>query len=577
MMSRTKYYTLVSLLATSIGFARIAAAAAPDRVTRPVDATQTVTLNGNLAPQAQPQFDRGSVDDGMPMNYMVLLVQPSASQQADLEHLLANQQNPSSPFYRRWLSPEEFGNRFGLSPGDHSKVVAWLTSAGFTVTQSGRGRNWIAFSGTADRVSHAFGTPIHRFVVNGVTHYANTAHPSVPAALAEVVGGIQGLNDFHPRSMIDQISPVYTSGTSHYVVPQDWATIYDLTPLYQAGFNGTGQSIAVVGESDVPTTDISAFRARFGLVANNPKMVFYGGDDPGYNGAQIEGDLDLEWAGAIAPNATIYYVYGEDAFSAMIYAIDMDVAPVITVSYGGCEIEASVSGWRAIAQQANAQGITILNSSGDSGAAGCDPQGYLPYAASGLSVDFPAVLPEVTGVGGTQFVEGTGTYWASKNSTDYGSALSYIPEAAWNESSASGLASGGGGASALYAKPIWQTGPGVPADNARDVPDVAFSAAGHDGYYVNYNGTYYIVGGTSCSSPSFSGVVAILNQYQVSKGFQASGGLGNINPQLYRLAQSAPTAFHDVTAGSNVVNCAQGSPDCLGGSSGISDWTRLRP
>jgi len=567
-MSRTKYYNLVSLLALSFGFARISAAAVPDRVMRPVDVTQTTTLRWSMEGRAQPQFDRGSVDPGMPMNYMMLVVQPSAAQQADLDQLLAAQQNPSSPLYRQWLTPQQFGNRFGLSPTDRSKVAAWLTSEGFTVNQTATGRNWIAFSGTADQVSRALHTPIHRFQVDGEMHYANTADPSVPAALDGVIGGFLGLNDFHPRPMIASVSPAYDIGAGHYLAPQDWATIYDLSPLYQAGFDGTGQKIAVVGESDVLLSDIRSFRTAVGLAANDPKMLLYGSTDPGYTGAQVEGNLDLEWAGAIAPKATIYYVYGANALTAMVYAIDMNVAPVITVSYGACEIGYRLSYWRAIAQQANAQGITILNSSGDSGAAGCDPQAALPYAANGMSVSFPAVLPEVTGVGGTQFVEGTGTYWAAKNSSNLGSALSYIPEAVWNESGAAGLLSGGGGASALYAKPLWQTGPGVPADNARDVPDVSFSAAEHDPYFIVYGGATFIAAGTSSSAPSFAGVVAILNQYQVSKGYQASAGLGNINPQLYRLAQSAPAVFHDVTAGNNAVNCQQGSPDCLNGSFG---------
>jgi uncharacterized protein (TIGR03437 family) len=224
--------------------------------------------------------------------------------------------------------------------------------------------------------------------------------------------------------------------------------------------------------------------------------------------------------------------------------------------------------WRAIAQQANAQGITILGASGDSGAAGCDPQGDLPYAVNGQTVNFPAVLPEVTAVGGTTFTEGSGTYWTSTNSSNSSSAMSYIPEAAWNESGSGGLLSGGGGASALYAKPLWQTGPGVPADNARDVPDLALSAAGHDAYCVTASGVNTFVYGTSASAPSMAGIVALLNQYQVGKGYQKQSGLGNINPQLYRLAAGPASPFHDITAGNNVVPCAQGSPDCLTGSFG---------
>jgi uncharacterized protein (TIGR03437 family) len=436
------------------------------------------------------------------------------------------------------------------------------------VNESGRGRNWIAFSGTAVQVSRALQTPIHRFQAGGETHYANTIDPSVPEALADVIGGFIGLDDFHLQPFVRRVSPEYNSKSSHYLAPEDFATIYDVGPLYQAGFDGTGQSIAVVGESAVPIADVRSFRTRFNLPANDPKMVLYGGADPGYNSAQLEGDLDLEWAGAIAPKATIYYIYGASALTAIAAAVNMNVAPVISVSYGGCEIGWRLNYWRAIAQQANAQGITILNSSGDSGAAGCDPQENMPFAAAGRMVDFPAVLPEITAVGGTQFVEGTGAYWSSTSSPNSGSALSYIPEASWNESGSGGLGSSGGGSSVIYAKPVWQTGPGVPDDNARDLPDISLSAAGHDGYLIISSGSTGAVGGTSASAPSLAGILALLNQYQVSKGFQTQPGLGNINPQLYRLAQSAPSAFHDITAGDNIVNCAQGSPDCLTGSFG---------
>jgi uncharacterized protein (TIGR03437 family) len=564
-MPQSTHYKLISL---AFVLASISQAAAPDRITRQVNASQSRALTGNTQPQAEARFDRGAVDPGMPMNYVVLIVRPSQAQQAELDRLLVDQQNPGSPSYHQWLSPEVFGNRFGLSPSDHSKIVAWLHSEGLTVNVSGRGRNWVAFSGTAGQISKTLRTPIHRFEVGGELHYANTVEPSVPEALSEVVGGFLGLNDFHLQPMIRKVTPEYNSGGSHYLAPPDWATVYNVAPLYQAGIDGTGQSIVVVGESDVPIADIRAFRTRFGLPANDPKMLLYGGTDPGFNDAQIEGDLDLEWAGAIAPKATIYYVFGSNAITAITAAVSANLSPVITVSYGSCEIGWRLSYWRAIAQQANAQGITILNSSGDSGAAGCDAQGSLPMAAAGRSVDFPAVLPEVTGVGGTQLAEGTGSYWATTNGTNLTSALSYIPEVAWNDTDATGLLASGGGASLLYARPAWQTGPGVPNDNARHVPDVAMSAAAHDAYTVTYNSANYFVNGTSASSPSFAGVIALLNQYQVSKGYQASPGMGNINPQLYRLAQDVPAVFHDVTSGNNVVPCSQGSPDCGTGSYG---------
>lgn len=575
-----KRFRFSPVLALLLAFAAGSTAAPPDRITQPVDDRATRTIPGNLNPLAQPRYDRGAVDPGMQMNYMVLLVKPSAAQQAELDSLLVDQQNPSSAQFHKWLTPEQFGDRFGLSATDNSKVVAWLRVAGFTIDRLARARNWIAFSGTATQSSHALHTSFHSFQVDGETHFANTSAPSVPEALADVVGGFLGLNDFRLRPFVNilpaalSVGPEDTSGSSHFLAPQDFATIYDVTPLYKAGIDGTGLSIAVVGQSDVLLTDIEAFRSRYALPANDPQMILTG-PDPGFNGAEVEGDLDLEWSGATAPNATIYYVYESNALDAILNAIDLNIAPIISNSYGACEIDAAASFFRSFAQQGNAQGITLISAAGDSGAAGCDPQGYQPFATEGQMVDFPAVMPEVTGVGGTMFVEGdnVSTYWSSTNSANYGSALSYIPETTWNETGAYGLLASGGGASLFYDKPAWQSGPGVPNDNVRDVPDVALSAAGHDAYLIYSEGFNFEVYGTSCGAPTMSGMVALLNEYLLTKGFLSQPGLGNINPQLYRLAQSSGSAFHDVTNGNNEVPCAQGSPNCLTGSFGYQAGT----
>lgn len=519
---------------------------------------------------AQPRFDRGPVDPGLRLQRVLLLIKPSAAQQADLNQLLLDQQTPSSPRFHRWLAPEEFGNRFGLSPADHSKVAAWLASAGLTVTESGRARNWLAFSGTVSQVARALHTDFRRYEVDGETHFANRTAPSVPEALSDVAGGFLGLDDFYPKPGALRAAPLDNSGGSHYLVPEDFATIYDVTPLYQAGIDGTGQAIAVVGQSDIVLSDIRSFRSRYKLPANDPKLINYGGGDPGLNSAQLEANLDLEWAGAVAPGATIFYIYGPDAFTALVSAVNLNNAQIISVSYSTCEVNADLPYYQLIGQQANAQGITIFAGSGDSGPAGCDSQGSEPLATRGLAVNFPTALPEVTSVGGTQFVEGNGSYWAAANDANSGSALSYIPEAAWNESSTSGLAAAGGGASKLYAKPVWQSGPGVPADKARDVPDISLSAATHDAYQVYISGLTLGVGGTSAGTPSMAGITALLNHYLVKQGVLAKPGLGNINPQLYRLAQTAPGAFHDVVAGNIYVPCSESSPDCASGVLGYA-------
>ncbi len=546
------------------------AAAAPNRIVSALNGSDIRAVKGNVHRLAAAQADLGEVSPATQLDHVMMLIKPSVAQQSDLEQLLRDQQNPSSPGFHQWLTPEQFADRFGLSSGDHSKIVSWLTAQGLTVNEQARSRNWIAFSGSAGQISRALHTSIHRYSIHGETHFANATDPVVPSAIADLVGGFTGLNDFIPKSQARVVGPPnFTSGGSHYLAPGDWTTIYDVNPLTAAGYDGTGQTVVVVGQSDIVTSDISSFRTDFGLPANTIKQILVG-TDPGVTGAQIESNLDLEWVGAIAPKATIYYVFATNAFTALTYAVSQNIAPVISVSYGGCENDSSPA-LRNVAQQANAQGITISVASGDSGGGGCDIQNGLPVATHGPSIQFPGNLPEVTAMGGSQFAEGSGVYWGAKNSSSGASALGYIPETVWNESDlAGGLGAGGGGASLTIAKPDWQTGPGVPADGARDTPDLSFSSAGHDGYLVTYQGNnLYVVGGTSAAAPSMSGLLALLNQYVVKQGIQKAAGLGNINPQLYRMAQSTPAAFHDIVTGDNNAPCGQGSPGCLTGSYGF--------
>jgi subtilase family serine protease len=230
------------------------------------------------------------------------------------------------------------------------------------------------------------------------------------------------------------------------------------------------------------------------------------------------------------------------------------------MSYGQCETltsSAEAASLRAWAQQASAQGMTWFAASGDSGGADCyDGTSRSP---AGLAVDLPAALPEVTGVGGTQLSEADGNYWNSSNDTNHASAMSYIPEIAWNDSTTGSPASSGGGASSLFAKPSWQTGSGVPADRARDVPDVALPAsAGHDGYLFFTSGKLQVVGGTSAGAPTFAAIALLLNHYLVSIGALQAPGLGNMNPRLYSLAAANSSVFHDVTTGNNIVTACSG-------------------
>src|ERR1039457_6129265 len=159
------------LFAVLFAGAALIMAAPPSRITRPVDASRTVVAPGRVHHLAQAQFDQGAVDPRKQLNYMVMLMKPSAAQQTGLDALLVDQQNPSSKNFRQWLTPEQFGSRFGLNSSDQSKVVAWLTAQGFSVDHVARSNNWVAFSGSAEKVSTALHTPIHQFQVNGKMHF----------------------------------------------------------------------------------------------------------------------------------------------------------------------------------------------------------------------------------------------------------------------------------------------------------------------------------------------------------------------------------------------------------------------
>ena len=551
-------------------------AAQPDRITAPIDARRTVVLRGNVHALAQPRFDQGPVEPAFRLGSVTLVLKKTDAQQAALEELLQQQQNPASPSYHDWLTPEQYADRFGLSQSDLDQISAWLQSEGFTVEYTARGRNWLAFSGTAGQVRAAFQTEIHRYQVDGEMHFAAAVDPWVPASLEPVVAGFLGLDDFYPKPPRHPL-PAYTSGDgTHSLAPDDLAAIYDIAGLHQAGINGAGQSIVIVGQSDINSADIQGFRAKYNLPALNLKTQAYPADPGTDASAMKEADMDLEWAGAVAPNAALIYVYGRNADDAALYAIDNNLAPVISESFGSCESSntSSSASYRQEAQKAGTLGITWLASSGDSGAFDCDY--HVNVAVRGLAVNFPASIPEVTAVGGTEFNEGSGTYWNTANGPNGGSATSYIPEMAWNDTAVGvaggeGILAGGGGASSLYAKPPWQTGFGVPADGARDVPDVSLTASNiNDPYNVLTGGSWGLYGGTSISTPAFAGIVALLSHYLVVNQAQSKPGVGNINPTLYQLAQSVPGVFHDVMAGDNVVPCAKGTPNCTTGQFGYN-------
>lgn len=578
--------------------AQVAATGPAPRLKGAIAGGAQSVLTGSQPPRVKAAPDLGAVPNDQSLKGITLVFNRSAAQEADLQALLAAQSNPASPLYHQWLTPDGFAARFGVADSDLGAVQSWLQSQGFSIDSIGRSRNRISFSGNAGQVAQAFGAPLHHYKVGGVTHTAPSADLSVPAALAPMVTGILHLSDFRPHPELTHVRPAYTSSKTqaHYLTPVDLATMYDASSVYSAGFNGAGQSLAIVGQSAIDPTDISRFQTADGLPTNLPTQVLVPGSGVSSivgDGDEAESDIDLEFSTGMAQGAHVFFVYtGDDqyygALDALQYAVEEDVAPVLSVSYGDCEIDVGASYSNmynaVVGEQANAQGQTILSAAGDEGSTGCAPDtssSLTPLQLESLSTEFPASLPTVTGMGGTQMVTGastagTSTYWTGASGSDVaGSLLSYVPETVWNEDNADyGLASGGGGVSLVFGRPTWQVGvAGIPAGTMRLVPDLSLQASGGNPGYVICTSdssvlqSYFITsscsngfrdsttgvleagyGGTSFSAPIMAGLLTVLNQATHSTG------QGNINPTLYALATNSTTyasAFHDITSGSN--------------------------
>ena len=596
------------------------------RLTQPVDELVRVALKGNTHPLAQLEYDRGPVPDSLPAERMFLLLKRPPERGAALRQFLQDAHTPDSARYHKWLKPEQFGELYGPEDSEIAAVRAWLQKHGFSVTRLTKGKTALEFSGNAGQVREAFGTEIHAYFVNGESHYANNRDPQIPAALAPVIAGITPLNDFRPtpqlrvlgKALYDpkthRIQPEWTINSSPPVLalaPGDFAVQYDLNPLYTAGINGSGVTIGIISASNVYPNVVAGYRSFFNLPAGTLNIVI-DGLDPGPsssvnrgNWAELEAFLDVELSGAVAPGASVNLYAAADTsvqsglLLAAQRAVDDDVAAVLSTSYGACEQALGSSGnqfWAALWEQAAAQGQSSFVSSGDNGSAGCGDFNVPQPATHGLAVSGFSSTPWNISVGGTDFFYNSyngsasaqnaelSTYWnmATLSPTPATSLFKTVPEQPWNQAFGLDLYDGGvynpnqptivagsGGASSYYSKPAWQRGKGVPADRARDLPDVSlFAADGENGSFYpicvgvqdcNIIPGYPVtqvsaVGGTSASSPAMAGIMAVVNQKY--------GRQGQANFILYPLATQHPAIFHDVSIGSIDVPCVSGSPSC---------------
>lgn len=579
------------------------------RITSAISSSEMTVVRGTELPQANPQFDAGRMPADTRLNGVSIYFKRSAAQEADLQALLAAQQDPASPLYHQWLTPDQFAARFGMAQQDIEAVNSWLQQQGFAIDYVNRSRNAVHFSGTVGQFESAFQTQMHYYAIEGVRHFGPSTALSVPAAIAPVVQAITNVSDLNrPRPMHITPRAAFTSSASGNVffAPGDIQTTYDMSPLTMNGDTGIGQTIAIMGQSYVQVSDIEAFEAAAKLPKKDPNLVLVpgtGNDSTTSNRDESESDLDLEWSGAMAPGANIVFVYtgsntSYGVYDSAAYAVDQKIGNIISLSYSSCETELSATSYAqidAIFKQASAQGQTVLAASGDSGSTSCYGDKTLSTAQQEAEmVNYPASSAYVTGVGGTEITaadstSSNSTYWIAASGSDVlTSAKTYIPEIAWNDdSSQNGLSSSGGGVSTLVARPSWQAGvQGIPSGSMRLVPDISFYSSpiypgylyctsdstswntGQTGSCTNgfrdssTNGYLTVAGGTSFATPIFAGMLADLNQ---KLGYAT--GQGNINPVLYKLAGNSsyyPTSstvyFHDVTQGNN--NCTAGSQYC---------------
>lgn len=565
--------------------------------------SSAVVLPNHHPQWANPANDLGPLAPDTLVNALTLVLARSPQQEQAFRQFLADQQNPASPSYHRWLTPAQVGNRFGPPHADLAAVTTWLESNGLHVTWTAPSRMFLGFSGTSADLARTFHTELHTYRVNGTEHISVSSDPLVPASLARHIQAIRGLSTIedkplHHAATVHAVPEVTTGGGSHYLAPQDFATIYDIPSTD----TGNGQTIGIVGRSRTNFADFDQFRQKTGTTFANPAEIIptaFGGIDPGPaqtapsasgpSDDQLEATLDVTRAASIATNAQVLLVVttqaGGDIGADTQYLVQTNPIPaqIINISFGACESSQGRSGvnyWDALFQQAASEGISVFVASGDAGAAGCDAYFSTPTAnPPAISPNYICSSSYATCVGGTEFYDAgnTSIYWNPSNSAGLGSAIQYIPEGAWNEpldgSSAPQAAASGGGVSSFVPTPAWQTGAGVPAARTgRYTPDLAFSSSGHDGYFacfaaagascVTSNGgfSFEYFFGTSAAAPDMAGITALVNEQQ-------GAAQGNINAALYNLATSAPGVFHDVTvASSGVTSCSVSTPSMCNNS-----------
>ncbi|HEY2149026.1 MAG TPA: S53 family peptidase, partial [Pirellulales bacterium] len=554
-MGRFRQFFLITGLALIVAVARPAAAG--DRL---------AILQDNHPDEAAEIVGETAASPSQPLAMHLTM---ALRNRAELTRLLADQQDPASPEYHRWLTPAEFTKRFGPSDADLARVTQWLKKKGFSVKSADPSTREVSFTGTVSHAQSVFAVKIGATADGRL--YSNTDDPAVPADLAPLIESIHGLDNLlHSKPLAHRVPRRdLSAGSPASVVnsagpafgPPDIYTFYNETPLLHQNIDGRNTGcIAVIEDSNIDAPAADAFNTQFGLPALSPanfKVVFADGTDPGQNADETETMLDVNYSHAVAPGSSIRLYLGDQKNTRSEAILDAIKAAVteknspctaISISFSFCGgSKGFYKTQNALFAQASAQGQAVFVATGDTGAAGLKLNKKTGSCATGSarSLNELAASPNVTAIGGTEFAP------------DYvdGANVGFVSETAWND----GGGADGGGQSKVFKKPAFQKGL-IINDKKRDVPDISFGASpASPGFFYggrNSGGPAVVccIGGTSIGAPAWAAISQLISQRNGSP-------IGNLNARIYQLGaenSGAMTGIRDVKSGNNAFNGVPG-------------------
>jgi subtilase family serine protease len=512
----------------------------------------TAILEGNHPDEAAEIAESAAA----PTRPLAMRLTMAIRNRAELDRMLADQQDPASPEYHHWLTPDEFANRFGPTDADIAKVTRWLTRKGFAVVSADAHTRLVTFSGTVASAETAFDVKIA--ATADASMFANTADPTVPADVAPLIESIRGLDNLlhsapaihrTPMPAPDATAPDARINGHTGFGPNDLHTFYN----QPADFDGTGTDcIAIIEDSDFNHAGADAFNSQFGLppfTGANFQPILPDGTNPGINGDGDETMVDVNYSHAMAPGAPIRVYIGDPAHSnsalpdAIARAVSDNACAAITISFSFCG--ASKNFFKAEDSrfmQAASQGQAVFVATGDIGSAALvvDKKHQRCVPGTKRGVNELAASPHASAIGGTEF-----TPDFDSNGDDVGS----VSESTWNDSAGAT----GGGQSKIFKKPAFQKGL-FKKDKKRDLPDISFGASPNTpGFFFGDPTTEsFLIGGTSIGAPAWAGISELLSQRNGTR-------IGNLNVRLYQLGVTGGAiGIRDVTSGANGFNGVPG-------------------